>query len=460
MKLTNNKTDRKFKPNPAEEIAFNPPIPQTFKLNNGMNVLFVQKSKLPIIRCSLMINAGSKFDPADKKGLSNLTGMLIDEGAGGLDALQLSEEIDMLGSGISIKVDVDSVFVSFQSLKSNFPKTLELFSKIIIQPHFDDKSFLREQRKILTRVLQTKDKPDEIADIIMDFSVFGKENPYAYNTIGYEESLMNLTNDDVKNYYSKFFIPDASDLFVAGDTDSEELKDLLNASISNWKSGESNQINFTDATREKTKIILYHKENAAQCELRASHITSKRHEGNYFAKFLMNLILGGQFSSRINLNLREDKGFTYGATSSINYFQQAGYFYLQTSISNENTGTTIKEIVSELNKIRDGVTEQELEFVKSYIIKKFPLNFETNSQIISNLATKVIHSLPDDYLLNYIDNIKNVSLNDIRDAALTTIFPGEIYFVVVGDKNKILPQLKDFSVTEVDHEGRILNLLN
>jgi zinc protease len=448
------------KPQPSGEISFSLPSVEKFKPDNELEVMFVRRTNLPVVQFTLLSNAGNKFDPEDKKGLANLMGMLIDEGAGGMDALQLNEEIDLLGSNVSIRVDEDSFFISLLTLKNNLTKSFELYSKIITQPHFDEKSFQREQRKILTRVLQIKDQPDEIADLIAEYSVFGKSSPYAYDTRGNEESLQNITPAGVKDYYKKLLKPNNSTLIVVGDITTDELKDLLNENLTEWKPGDISGLYIPDAKREKSRIILCHKENAVQSEIRAAHSAPKRDEGNFFASLLMNLILGGQFSSRINLNLREAKGYTYGATSRIYYFRQAAYFCASTSVATENTGNTIKEILFELNRIKEGVTSEELDFAKSSVIRKFPMNFETNAQIASNLSSKVIHSLPDDYFDQYIDNIKNVTPEDIRNAALSSIFPEEINFIIVGDKNKILPQLKNFTdmeIVEVDEKGKYLS---
>jgi zinc protease len=454
-----NTINRKLKPVPAKEISFILPQIEEFKLENGLNILFVKKTNLPIIQLILLTDAGSKFDAEDKKGLANLTGMLTDEGAGGMDALQLSEEFDMLGSSLSINVDEDSILISLKTLKNNFNKSLELYSKIITEPHFDEKSFPREQRKVLTRILQRKDQPDKIANLIMEYSIFGQENPYAYSIRGYENSLLNINNRDIKDYYENFVRPSNSTLIVVGDTSENELKDLLNKNLNRWKPAENISLHITDSIRSKSKIIICNKENAAQSEIRAAHITSKRNEGNFFAKYLMNLVLGGQFSSRINLNLREDKGYTYGATSRIFYFKEAGYFYVSTSTATENTGNTLKEILFELNRIREGVTGEEIDFAKTSVTRKFPMNFETNYQMAMNLTAKVIHSLPDDYFDTYVENINNVSLKDVNDAALSTILPDEVFYIIVGDKKKILPQLKelpDMETVEVDINGNEL----
>jgi zinc protease len=451
-----NKIDRKIKPLPSGEINFNLPVINEFKTSNGLKILFVEKDKLPLVQFILLTNAGSIYDSPGKEGLANLTAMMLDEGAGEFDALELSNEIDMLGSHLSLRIDEDSTFISLQTLTENLEKSFALFSKIITQPHLNEKDFLREKRKILTRIIQRKDNPDEVADTIFEFNLYGKQNPYSHLFMGNESSVNSINIEDVKNYYKTLFVPNNSILIAVGNSSEQELKKLLEKYLSSWQIGEAKEINIPEPKRKGSRILFCNKENAMQSEIRAGHFSTKRNEGNYFAKHLLNVILGGQFSSRINLNLREDKGYTYGAFSRFNYFRHQAHFYVSTSVSTEFTGPAVKEILSELQKIREGITNEELDFAKSSLIRKFPSNFETYSQIASNLTGKAIFSLPDDYFNTYLDNIRKISREEINETAVKEILAEECLIAVVGDKNKILEQLKDFPnsvLTEVDQEG-------
>ena len=468
--------NRTIKPEPESEITFHLPQIKKFKLENGLQVLFIKKDNLPIIQLSLVADAGSKFDPENMKGLSNLFSMMLDEGAGKLNALELSDEFDTLGSSFRIRGDEDSIFLSLLSLKDNIEKSLELFSSVITNPHFDEKNFPRERRKILTRLLQVKDSPDEIANIVFAYLVFGKSNPYAFPSIGLEENIAGIDNNDIKRFYEDFFLPDNSALIIVGNAEKEDIEEKLSKLLTNWKpkqmdlnkfASKPGNKNLTKASlsrlgRAKTgrrakadKIFLVHKDDAAQSEIRAGHLSSNRNSKDYFAKTVLNTIFGGQFSSRINLNLRENKGYTYGASSRFNYHKHDAYFYISTSVSTENTGDTIKEILYELNKIREGVTKEELDFAKSSLIRKFPSRFETYMQEASNLVNMVVYSLPDDYYNTYIDELKRVSLEDVRKSAVENIHPGNIIFTIVGNRDKILNQLSDggFEVVEVDYFG-------
>ena len=445
-----NLIDRSKKPQPAEEINFTLPEIEKFKLDNGLEVYFIQKNKLPVLHLNLLVGSGSSYDPEGKKGLSNLFSMVIDEGAGEYDSLQLSDEFDAIGSHFSVSSSEDNLYFSLQTLKENFQRSLELFAKVVLQPRFDEKDFQREQRKMITRILQQQDEPDEIADSVYQFRIFSNANPYAFPVAGYEETVKGISVEDVRRYYSNYLYPNNSSLIVVGDISKEELQKKIAAYFGEWRRGNvSNNFSFPHHHQDK-KIFIVDKKNSVQSEIRVGHLSTKRNEEDYYSRLILNTILGGQFSSRINLNLREKKGYTYGAHSRFNYFKESAYFYVSTSVGIENTANAIAEIFNELNGIQGGVTPDELEFAKSSIIRKFPSNFESNKQIASNLIGMVIHSLPEEYFNNYVVNVKSINIGDINSAAAKFILPEKSVTVIVGDKAKLTGQLKDFDIEIIE----------
>ncbi len=452
--------DRAIKPNSTEELSFSLPKINEVELENGLKILFVQKDNLPIIQLSLISGCGSKYDTEDKKGLANLFSMLLDEGAGEFNALELSDEFDLLGANFNISCGSDTVNLSLQTLTENFDKALKLFSKVILTPQLNENDFAREKRKVETKILQMQDEPDEIASSLFDLILLGKNNPYAYQSLGYDNTIKNISIGDLKDYYSHYFLPNNSALIVVGNISLNELKNKLNKNLSSWEKNIFTPIEIKSNSISKTHIYLFDKKDSVQSEIRVGHISSKRNNKDYFSKHLLNTILGGQFSSRINLNLRENKGYTYGAFSRFNYYKDDAYFFASTSVGQENTANAVKEILNELHKITKGVTPQELDFAKSSIIRKFPSNFETYSQIAGNLSGKIIFSLPDNYFDTYIDNIKRVNLEDVNKTADDNIFPEELVIVIVGDKNKTKDSLKELNageISEVNLFGEIIN---
>ncbi len=456
------KIDRNTKPEASEEISFQLPEIEKFKLDNELNVYFIRKDKLPMLQLNLVVNSGSIYDPENKKGLSNLFSMAIDEGAGDYDALSLSDEFYSLGSNFNVYSNQDNSFLLLQTLKENFERSLELFGTILTKPHFNQKDFEREQRKMITRLLQLKDEPDEIADSVFERILFGNSNPYAFQIYGYQKDVNNITTEDVKTFYSNYLLPNNSALIIVGNSTPDELKEKLNLHLKDWKPGTAPSNPATDDKKDLRQIFIYDKKDAVQTEIRIGHKSSKRNEDDYFSKTILNTILGGQFTSRINLNLRENKGYTYGALSRFNYFKDESFFGVSTSVGVENTGSAVNEIFNELNGIKNGVLASEVEFAKSFLIRKFPSSFETYKQIASNLTGMIIFSLPEDYFNTYIDNIKNISLEDVN-AASKYILPTDSLVVLAGDKDKILTQLDTsgtYDIIEVSIEGEQLIVLH
>lgn len=447
-------TNRSIKPEPGSDIEFALPGSENFNLDNGLKVVYIHKEKLPMIRAFLMIEAGSKFDN-DKSGLAHLTSLILDEGADGLTALEISDKFDMLGANFNISTDNDTVNISLQTVTENFEPALQLFSKIILKPDFLQTDFEREKKKLLTRILQSKDEPEYIADQIFDRIIFGDKCNYSFPFAGYEDTVNNISVDDVKQHYKRFFSPQNSALIVVGDIAKSELIKILQSSFGSWEKSNPDLSYPADTPMPEKRIFIHHKKDTVQTEIRTGHLSVKRDEKNYYARLILNTILGGQFSSRINLNLREKNGYTYGATSRFNYYKDAAFFEVSTSVGIENTYNALKEIFYELENMQNGVTEEELNFAKSSVVNKFPLNFETYRQISSNAANKIIFGLPDDYFETYIQKINAITKADVDKAAKEFIYPHKSTTVLVGDKDKILKQLPPdiAEIIEVDLFG-------
>lgn len=432
---------------------FTIPKIKLFHSANGSEIYFIKKDKLPIVYFTVLFFSGSKYDPTEQKGLAFLTSLLIDEGAGEYDALQLNNEIEKLGTVLNIGVNHDTFSFSILSLKENFIRSFELLSKILNEPKFEEKDFTREKKKVLDKILQLKDEPSYIANTAFYKQIFG-ENYYAFPEIGYEKFIQNILNDDVKKFYDKYLRNTKRKYIVVGNISEEEILKLIDKHFAS-QTNDIDEVLFELPIRSKTKFYFIHKVDSAQGEIRIGHIAKTKNSSDYYATKIMNTILGGQFSSRINLNLRERKGFTYGAHSFFNYFKKAGYFEVATAVNIQNVGDAVSEILFELNNIRENITKEEIDFAKSYLIKRFPSNFETYTQLVQNIFSIILHSLPIDYYEHYIPNIDSTTNEEIIKAAKQNIFPNELVVLTVGDKNKLLPQFMNLAeeVIELDIYG-------
>jgi len=452
------KLKRNSVPKPQNTPLFSLPKIEELRTTNSCKIFYVHKKNLPIVRFSYVLELGSRFDPKYKKGLANLFGMVLDEGADGLNALELKEKFQLLGTNFSLNTSKDSVSFSILSLKENFSKSLDLVSLILNKPNFSKKDFEREKNKVLTSHQQIKDSADYIADISFDTLVF-INNSYAFPTIGVKDHITKLSLQDIKSYYKNIFKKAAPYLIVVGDIEKDNLVSIIQTKFAPIRQNNSIKKPAKILKGTKTQIYFVNKKGSVQSEIRIGHINNKRIEKAFYSKSILNTIFGGQFSSRLNLNLREKKGYTYGIHSGFDNYKDASVFNISTSVSSENTGNAIREIIVEMHKIQKGVTKNELSFAKSSISKRFPSNFETYGQIASNISSKIKYNLPDNYFNDYLKKINKVTLNELKNAAVNNIHPKKSLILVVGDKEKILPQLEKLKlgkITEVDIFGNKL----
>lgn len=435
--------NRSEKPKAVKDIYFELPEIKEFRLKNNLRVLFVHKNNLPILQLNLISESGSKFDPTGKKGLAYLTAQLIDEGAGKYNALELDEEFDLLGTAFNTSLDNDNVLLNLLTLQENFERSLELLSLIITEPNFSDDDFIREHAKLITKLIQSKTQPASMANKAFDKIIY-QQNPYSFPTSGLENDVKLISNDDVKSFYNKYYSPNKSCLIVVGNIIENDLLYNLNKHLSNWNSTSNFDVEISIPQKEKTKVYIVDKKDSPQTEIRIGHLSTKRKTKDYYAKVIMNTILGGQFSSRINLNLREDKGYTYGAHSGFSYNKVTSHFIVSTSVETKFTKNSVDEILKELKEIKITISDEEIEFAKSYLTKRFPAMFETFNNVARNLSTLVIHDLPFEYYNNYLSNLSSVTRKEVEEAAANNIFEDNCAIILVGDEKSIRDQFNNY----------------
>jgi len=318
--------DRTQKPTPSGKINFDLPEIHNFTLNNSLRVYYVKKKTLPIVQINLILPAGSIYEPENKCGLSTLTSMLIDEGAGNLSSLEISDTIDTLGSVLNINSNKEFATVSLLTLKENLKKSLEIFSLITQSPNFNESDFERELPRLKTQILQLNDDPSYLASTEFQKIIYDS-TPYQFPSSGIIDSINLLLNSDIKKFYMDRFLPSGSFLIIVGDLELDEVSNYFN----DWQINKSPYKVITSIKKTKKQIVFLHKPDAAQSEIIMGHFSKGRSSEDFYARTILNSILGGQFSSRINLNLREDKGFTYGAHSNYSYNKLGSTFTISTS---------------------------------------------------------------------------------------------------------------------------------
>ncbi len=422
---------------PAPEIH----LPQIQKsvLNNGLNVWLVENHKLPLAAFSLVVQAGSDHDPAAAPGLASLTGDLLDEGTKSRTTLQISGDLESAGASLSIMTSIDGSFVMLSTLSRNLAKALDIYCDVIANPAFPEKEFERIRKQRLAALVQQKDQPPTIAANAFNVVLYGGGHPYGHNPAGTEASLQGLTPNDLAKFYQTYYRPNNATLIVVGDARMSDIVPLLEKGLAGWKSGDVPPLQIPSAPPiAERKIYLIDKPGAAQSEIRVGYPALARSTPDYFPVMVMNRILGGQFTSRINLNLRERHGYTYGANSTFRFLKNAGPFVAGSAVTTDKTDSSLIELLHEISLMKEkGMSADELAFSKKGAIGGFALAFETPAQIAASLQSIILYGLPEDYFNNYLKNIDAVTLDDVQRVSATYLDASKMSVVVVGDTARI-----------------------
>ncbi|MGQ0542503.1 MAG: M16 family metallopeptidase [Blastocatellia bacterium] len=434
------------------------------KLSNGLNVWIVSNSELPIISMNMVFGTGGTADPMDRAGLASLTATLLDDGTKTRSAVDIANQMQSLGASLNTGSGWDASSASVTTLTRNLDQTLEVFADVILNPSFPDAELETVRRRNLVGLIQRKDNPNAIANVAYNKLLYGNGHPYAKSLGGDEASLKALTRAEIENFYSTYYRPNNAALIVVGDTNAKTIIPKLEKAFGNWKPGDSAKVAVpASVTFDKPGIYLIDKPGAAQSVVTIGHVGVARDNPDFFALSVMNSILGGQFSARVNMNLREDKGYTYGARTNWGFRRGAGPFEASADVQTAVTKESVMEFMKELNGIRGAipVTQQELEYNKQSLIRRYPGGFETNGQIAGQLSNLVTYGLPDSYFNDYIRNIQAVTVADINRVANRYLTPDRMAVLIVGDKNVIEPKLKEItgwgnSIMYLDSDGNPL----
>jgi zinc protease len=428
---------------PVGKATPNVKLPEIEKttLKNGLNVWLVERHTLPVVAFNLVIQAGSDHDPLAQPGLASMVADLLDEGTKKRDALQISAELESIGTSLNVNSSWDGSFVTFNCLTKHLPKAVDLFADVVIHPTFPEIEFGRIQKSRLTSLMQQKDQATTIANNAFSFILYGSNHPYGSNPAGTEQSISALTPADLRKFYETYYRPSNATLIIVGDATLKEVVPMLESTMVDWQRAEVPPFTVPVAAPiEKMKVYFVDKPGAAQSEIRIGYPAVARSTPDYFPLTVMNRMLGGQFTSRINLNLREKHGFTYGARSGFAFQKGAGPFTASAGVQTIKSDSSVQEFLNEINLMHDkGMTGQELEFVKKGLVGNFALSFETSMQIAGALQNIILYGLPEDYFNNYLQNIDRVSLQDVEHISKQYLDASKMIVLVVGD----LVQIKE-----------------
>jgi zinc protease len=464
----------KAKHNPVEETAQgNLPKPkpdpkmtlpkiERRKLSNGLEVLIVRQPELPVVTMNLVIKSGAAADPLERPGLATLTADMLDEGTKTRNSLDISNQLSSIGARLFTGASWDSSTMNLLTLTRHLDAALDIFSDVLLNPAFPDADLKRLRSARLVALQQRRDNANNIADSVYASLLYGHNHPYGHPQIGDEKSVAAMTGADVQSFYQTYYRPNNAALIVAGDVTPATIIPKLEHALGSWKAASVPAVNVSAPGQSvgKTAIYLVDRPGAAQSVINIGQVGVARATPDYFPLLVMNSILGGAFVSRVNLNLREDKGYTYGARTGFDYRRGAGPFTASAGVQTAVTKESVYEFMKELRGIRGEipVTQKELDYQKQAIVRGFPRGFETPEQIANRLSAVVLYDLPDDYFNNYLARVQAVSVADVQRVADKYLDPSRMAILVVGDRKAIEPGLRTLgdigSITLLDTEGR------
>ncbi len=438
------RVDRSRLPVPEADRPFAFPRIVTRTLGNGLEVRAVRHRSVPVVSMVLLVPGGTAVDPAEAHGLVSITAGLLDEGSRGQSALEVADRIARIGGDFDLDAGLDAVVVGLTTLDRFFETGLALVKEIVTEPNLAADDFARIRDLRLERLRQMRDHAGALAERAFAEAVYGS-HPYGYMSFGSEASVASMSVDSVRALHGAMFVPTGSTLVVVGDRAEEALLDRAAAIFDSWQPIASAMRVDRDAAlapppaRPSLTLGVVARPGAAQSELRIGHACANRSTPDYHTLLVLNTILGGDFVSRLNLNLRERRGFTYGVRTGFNLRRGVGPFLVQTSVGTDVTAPAIQETLSEIRGIRDTrpVTREEISTAFATLSKGYPRGFETASQVARSVAQLALHRLPDSYFEEFVPRLSQVTVDDVTMAAQKYLDPEKLVTIVVGDLDKI-----------------------
>ena len=421
-------------PSPSLKL---PPI-QHLKLPNDLPVLLMEKHQVPLVQIELIVFTGSTMDPPEMKGVASITAAMMDEGAGSRDALELADAIDFLGANINTFAEQHYSGVVLHTPLSKLDSALALFADVALHPTFPADELDRIRKERLTTLAQWHDEPPQIATVLLGKTLFGAAHPYGRLQFGNEKSLRSIGVGDLKKFHSTYFRANNASLVIVGDVTASSILPKLEQLFGKWEKGKVEQPSIPPVEQVKDRIVyLVDKPGAPQSVIRIGRIGAPRLTEDYFPLLVMNTILGGSFTSRLNQNLREQHGYTYGAGSAFEFLPTPGAFEAGADVQTKVTDKSLAEFMKELNGIRQSVSDTELMRAENYLTLRYPGNFQSVAQVARQLRELVLYHLPDDYFNDYSRRILAVTKEDVERVARKYIDPENIAIIVVGDRKAI-----------------------
>ena len=444
--------DRTVMPPPKSEPVFNPPTPTRTKLSNGMGISVIEQRGMPIVAFGVLMDAGASRDPENLPGLAGFTAQMLPEGTTSKTSQEIAQDFEFIGSRISTDGRREYTLLSAETLTKHWPTALELTADLVLNPNFPDHEIERVRREHLTELRRGKDEPNAVAEQLMAGLVFQSNSGYGHPLSGTEKSIAALTRDDMVSQLSRDYTPATANLIVVGDVSIDEVAKRAEAVFGSWNGGPSvNGQAMVEPSNGTATIYLVDRPGAPQSVIRALNTTIPRLHPDYLGLTLMNYAFGGQFSARLNQNLRQEKGYSYGYQSHVQWFRGPSLMLAGGSVQTEVTKESVFETLKEYNEVRGSrpISEEELENAKASVLRSFPANFERPGAIMGQVLQMVQFGLPDDYLQTVRANVEAVTLDDVHRITQELVRPDQLKILVVGDRQQIETGLRELDLPTV-----------
>ncbi|MBF8300907.1 MAG: peptidase domain protein, partial [Acidobacteria bacterium] len=423
---------------PAPQLTL--PSVQKRTLSNGLAVWVVEAHDVPIVQVAVVVRAGSGDDPAERFGAASLTSAMLDEGAGTRSALEIADAVEFLGATLSTTSSFDASAVRLNVPAQRLQEALPLLADVTLRPSFPEMELQRLRQERLTSLLQVRDNPSSIAAAAFARIVFGSTHRYGTGGMGTEANVKLLSGNDLRAFHVAYYQPANATLVVVGDITPDAVLPGLEKHFGPWNAAAplTRRAPVPAAPQlARGQIYLVHKPDAEQSQIRIGWVGVPRSTGDYFPLLVLNTVLGGSFTSRLNQNLREEHGYAYGASSGFDMRLSAGPFVAAAGVQTDKTAEALREFFNELAGIAAPVGADELAKARNYIALGFPSEFESSGDLSRRLEELIVYQLPDDYFARYVANVQAVTAEAVRKAAATHIQPARFAVVVVGDRAHI-----------------------
>jgi zinc protease len=446
------------RPGPLSKLML--PTPSSFKLPNGLTVMLVERHNLPIVTANLVTLSGSEMNPIASPGLASFTAAMLQEGSKNRSAPKIADDVDQIGAVLNTSSTSDKSEVSIRTLTRTTDAGFSLLSDLVLNPAFDPKEIERVRSLRLTSILQEKDDPNTLARKASYLELYGPKHPYGYLESGTEEAAKAITRDDLEKFWKTGYVPGNSALVVAGDITEPELKQVADKYFGKW-TGSFIRPMPPGVTQNATRgILIVDKPGAPQTAMRFATVTVPRSTPDYAPLEVMNTALGGLFSSRLNMNLREQHGYTYGAFSAVLYRRAPGPFIATAGVRTDVTAPAVLETFNEIDRMRrTELSPDELIMAKNAFSLSLAGNFETTARTAQTVGELFIYDLPLNYYQSLPSKIDAVNASEVQRVANLYLRPEAMVVVVAGDKAKIEPELMKLNLAPIsyrDYEGKVV----